>query len=64
MIAFKSSVMRLYPDVNAAKNILKEGKRLVAAGYVETQNARGGDVRLGTNKRIPMKRDKLMEIIF
>jgi putative transposase len=33
-------------DLNAARNILVEG-RMVAAGLAETQNARGGGVRLG-----------------
>lgn len=32
-------------DVNAAKNVLTLGKRLVAAGRAETLNACGGDVR-------------------
>lgn len=35
-------------DVNASKNILSEGLRLVAAGIADTQNAFGGDVRLAT----------------
>src|SRR5664280_3034722 len=33
-------------DLNAARNILVEG-RMVAAGLAETLNARGGGVRLG-----------------
>jgi putative transposase len=33
-------------DLNAARNILVEG-RMVAAGLAETQNARGGGIRLG-----------------
>lgn len=33
-------------DVNAARNILVEG-RMVAAGLAETKNVRGGDVRPG-----------------
>jgi putative transposase len=32
-------------DLNAAKNILKLGRQLVAAGRAETLNARGGQVR-------------------
>ena len=35
-------------DLNASKNILAEGLRLVAAGQAETENARGGPVRLPT----------------
>jgi putative transposase len=33
-------------DLNAARNILVEGRK-VAAGLAETQNARGGGIRLG-----------------
>ncbi|MEE1812627.1 RNA-guided endonuclease InsQ/TnpB family protein [Streptomyces sp. BE133] len=32
-------------DVNAARNIKTEGKRIVAAGQADTQNARGAQVR-------------------
>ena len=35
-------------DHNAAKNILSEGLRILAAGMAESQNADGGDVRLAT----------------
>jgi putative transposase len=35
-------------DINASKNILSEGLRLVASGTADTQNAFGGDVRLAT----------------
>jgi putative transposase len=35
-------------DRNAAVNILREGKRMVAAGQAETRNASGGQVRPGT----------------
>jgi putative transposase len=35
-------------DLNASRNILAEGLRLVAAGQAETENARGGPVRLPT----------------
>lgn len=34
-------------DRNAAANILREGKRVVAAGQAETRNASGGQVRPG-----------------
>jgi putative transposase len=35
-------------DLNASRNILAEGTRLVAAGQTETENARGEPVRLPT----------------
>ncbi|WP_199037379.1 RNA-guided endonuclease InsQ/TnpB family protein [Glycomyces salinus] len=35
-------------DLNAAVNILEEGRRMVAAGQAETVNASGGQVRPGT----------------
>ncbi|WP_374628996.1 zinc ribbon domain-containing protein [Frankia sp. AgPm24] len=34
-------------DLNAARNILFEGRRIVAAGRAETENACGADVRPG-----------------
>ncbi len=39
-------------DVNAEVNIRREGKRLVAGGHSDTQNASGGDVRPGTPGRL------------
>lgn len=44
-------------DVNAAKNILSEGLRIVAAGIADTQNAFRGDVSLIKTKRSPMKKE-------
>jgi putative transposase len=35
-------------DVNAARNVLKLGRQLVAAGRAETENARGAQVRPGS----------------
>jgi len=35
-------------DINAAKNLLAEGLRTLAAGHAERQNARGEGVRLTT----------------
>lgn len=39
-------------DLNAAKNILAEGMRLVAAGQTDTENARGEPVRPPTGARL------------
>ena len=39
-------------DLNAAKNILAEGLRLVAAGHTETLNARGEPVSLPTGSTV------------
>lgn len=35
-------------DINAAVNLLTEGRRIVAQGRSETLNAKGGNVRLAT----------------
>ncbi|HUY61735.1 MAG TPA: zinc ribbon domain-containing protein, partial [Candidatus Dormibacteraeota bacterium] len=40
-------------DVNAARNILIEGQRLVAAGLAETRNACGGTGRPGRTRARP-----------
>ncbi|MFC1429127.1 RNA-guided endonuclease InsQ/TnpB family protein [Streptacidiphilus sp. N1-3] len=42
-------------DTNAARNIIQEGKRIVAAGQADTQNGRGAQVRPGA---IPAQRDE------
>ncbi|MHA6760255.1 zinc ribbon domain-containing protein [Streptacidiphilus sp. PAMC 29251] len=42
-------------DVNAARNIKLEGKRIVAAGQADTQNGRGAQVRPGA---IPAQRSE------
>jgi putative transposase len=39
-------------DINAARNIRVEGRR-VAAGQAETKNACGGDIRLGAGRAVP-----------
>ncbi|MEU0836088.1 RNA-guided endonuclease TnpB family protein [Streptomyces sp. NPDC005969] len=42
-------------DINAARNIKTEGKRIVAAGQADTENARGAQVRPGL---VPAPRDE------
>src|SRR5450631_2009514 len=43
-------------DLKAARNILVEGP-MVSAGVAETQNARGGGIRLGLVSGCPVKRE-------